>query len=108
MPDVQGTWNQLTGLVLGIAILRWCLFALCLSLGLMELSWMLYKSLHHRGTLHSLIFAMAVPIAACVTFATFKQPWAWGLGPGLRLGLAMAHSGRRPDRTRRPVLLALQ
>ena len=79
MPDVQVTWNQFAGLVLGIAILRWSLFAVCLSLGLMGLSWLLYKSLHHRGPLHSLIFTLAVTIATCVTFTAFKQPWTWGL-----------------------------
>lgn len=78
-PDVPGTLNQFTGLVLGIAVLRWSLFAFCLSLGLIGLSWLLYKSLHHRGPLHSLIFALAVTIAACVTCAAFKQSWTWGL-----------------------------
>ena len=79
MPDVQGTWNQFTGLVLGIAILRWSLFAFGLSLGLMGFSWLLYKSLHHRGPLPSLFFAMAVTITACITPAAFKQSWGWGL-----------------------------
>jgi membrane-bound metal-dependent hydrolase YbcI (DUF457 family) len=72
MPDVQGTWNQFIGLVLGIAILRWSLFAFGLSLGLMGFSWLLYKSLHHRGPLHSLFFAMVVTIVACITSAAFK------------------------------------
>jgi membrane-bound metal-dependent hydrolase YbcI (DUF457 family) len=45
----------------------------------MGLSWLLYKSLHHRGPLHSLLFTMAVTIAACITSAAFKQSWAWGL-----------------------------
>jgi membrane-bound metal-dependent hydrolase YbcI (DUF457 family) len=79
MPDVQGTLNQFAGLVLGIAILRWSLLAFCMSLGLMGLSWLLYRSLHHRGPLHLLIFALAVTIAACVTCAAFKQSWMWGL-----------------------------
>jgi membrane-bound metal-dependent hydrolase YbcI (DUF457 family) len=72
-PDVQGTVNQFTGLVLGMSILRWSLFALLASLGLMGLSWLLYRSLHHRGPLHSLIFAMAVTILACATFAAFSH-----------------------------------
>ncbi len=79
MPDVQGTWNLFSGLVLGMAILRWSLFALLASLGLMGLSWLLYRSLHHRGPLHSLIFTLAVTIAACATFAAFGQSWIWGL-----------------------------
>jgi membrane-bound metal-dependent hydrolase YbcI (DUF457 family) len=78
-PDVKGTMNMFAGLVLGIAILRWCLFAICLSFVLMGLSWLLYKSLHHRGPLHSLLFAGAVSMAACVTCAAIHQPWAWGL-----------------------------
>jgi membrane-bound metal-dependent hydrolase YbcI (DUF457 family) len=78
-PDVNATWSQFTGLVLGVAILRWSLFAASLSLGLMGLSWLLYKSLHHRGPLHSLVFALAVTLAACAAFAAFRQPWTWGL-----------------------------
>ena len=78
-PDVQGTLTQATALVLGIAILRWSVYAVCLSLGLIGLSWLLYKSLHHRGPLHSLIFSLAVTIAACSISAAFGQSWAWGL-----------------------------
>jgi len=79
VPDVLGTWNQFTGMILGISILRWSLFALCLSLGLMGLSWLLYKSLHHRGPLHSFIFTSAITIAICGTLAVFRHSWAWGL-----------------------------
>jgi membrane-bound metal-dependent hydrolase YbcI (DUF457 family) len=78
-PDTQGTINTFTALVLGVSILRWCLFAAGLSLGLMALSWLLYKSLHHRGPLHSLIFTIAVAVAACLIFTAFKQSWTWGL-----------------------------
>jgi membrane-bound metal-dependent hydrolase YbcI (DUF457 family) len=81
-PDATGTWNHFTGLVLGVAVLRWCVIAIGLSLGLMAISWLLYKSLHHRGPLHSLIFALGVTIAACAAFAIFKQSWAWGLAFG--------------------------
>jgi len=81
-PEERGTWNQFTGLVLGIAILRWSLIAFCLSLGMMGLSWLLYKSLHHRGPLHSIIFTMGVTIAACVTCAVLKESWIWGLAFG--------------------------
>ena len=79
MPDVQGTWTMFTSLVLGVAVLRWSLFAIAMSIGLMGLSWLLYRSLHHRGPLHSLLFAAAVTIAACVTCAAIKQSWTWGL-----------------------------
>jgi membrane-bound metal-dependent hydrolase YbcI (DUF457 family) len=91
--DVTGTLYQFTGLVLAIAILRWSLVALGLSLGLMLLSWMLYKILHHRGPLHSLLFILAVVIAACVTLAAFNQPlpgdWSLagaGCGTSWRMG----------------------
>ena len=78
-PDMQGTMNTFTGMLLGIAILRGSLVAIGLSLGLMALSWLLYKSLHHRGPLHSVIFALAVTMAACLTSAAFEQSWTWGL-----------------------------
>ena len=78
-PDPHGTIDMFTALVLGVAILRWCVLAAALSLGLMALSWLLYKSLHHRGPLHSLIFAAAVTFVACLTSAAFKQSWVWGL-----------------------------
>jgi membrane-bound metal-dependent hydrolase YbcI (DUF457 family) len=77
--DVQGTWTKFSSLLFEVSLLRWTVFALSLSLGLMLLSWLLYKSLHHRGPLHSLVFAMAVTIAACVTFAVFKLSWSLGL-----------------------------
>jgi membrane-bound metal-dependent hydrolase YbcI (DUF457 family) len=80
--DVQLSWNQFSTLVFGWDILRWTLAALGIAVGLMLLSWMLYKSLHHRGPLHSFIFALAVTIAACVTFAAFQQPWILGLAFG--------------------------
>jgi membrane-bound metal-dependent hydrolase YbcI (DUF457 family) len=79
--DIHGTWYQFTSLVFGWNILRWTVVALLIALGLMALSWMLYKSLRHRGPLHSLIFALAVTIVASVTFAAFHQ-WTLGLAFG--------------------------
>lgn len=79
MPDIWKTLNMLTALVLGIAILRWSLIASCVSLGFMAISWVLYRSLHHRGPLHSLFFSLVVSMAACLIFAAFKQHWFWGL-----------------------------
>ena len=76
------TLSQFTGLVLGVSVLRWCAIAFGVSLGLMALSWLLYKSLHHRGPLHSLIFATGVTIAACAVFAFYRQSWLWGLAFG--------------------------
>jgi membrane-bound metal-dependent hydrolase YbcI (DUF457 family) len=80
--DLQGSWDQLLGMVFGINVLRWALIVLLLALGLMGLSWLLYKSLHHRGPLHSLLFAAAVTIAACVAAAAFGQGWLIGLAFG--------------------------
>jgi membrane-bound metal-dependent hydrolase YbcI (DUF457 family) len=80
--DLQGSWDQLLGLVFGIQVLRWALLVLLLALGLMGLSWLLYKSLHHRGPLHSLLFAAAVTVAACVSAAAFGQSWLIGLAFG--------------------------
>ena len=77
--DLTGTWTQFTALVLGWDIMRWSLLALVLSLGLIVLSWLLYKSLHHRGPLHSLIFALAITMATSVSFYALNQPWTWGL-----------------------------
>jgi len=77
--DLPGTWTQFTALVLGWNILHWSLIALIMAFGLIALSWLLYKSLHHRGPLHSLIFTLAVTIATCLTFSAYKQSWAWGL-----------------------------
>jgi len=80
--DVSGTWMQITGLIIGVNFLRWALIALAASLGLMLLSWLLYKSLHHRGPLHSLIFAFGVTAIACWAFWYYWLPWAWGLAFG--------------------------
>jgi membrane-bound metal-dependent hydrolase YbcI (DUF457 family) len=77
--DPAGTWEQFLSLTMGIHILRWSLIALGLALGLMLLSWMLYKSLHHRGPLHSLVFAAGVTLAACLAFWGFGSSWIWGL-----------------------------
>lgn len=80
--DASGTWAQLTGLVFGVIFLRWALIALAASLGLMLLSWLLYKSLHHRGPLHSIIFAFGVTAIACWAFWYYWLPWTWGLAFG--------------------------
>jgi membrane-bound metal-dependent hydrolase YbcI (DUF457 family) len=80
--DIPGTWTQFAGLVFGVNFLRWALIALGLSLGLMLASWLLYKSLHHRGPLHSLYFTLGVTTVACVVFWWFWLPWAWGLAFG--------------------------
>jgi membrane-bound metal-dependent hydrolase YbcI (DUF457 family) len=80
--DVSGTWAQLTGLVFGVSFLRWALIALAVSLGLMSLSWLLYRSLHHRGPLHSIIFAFGVTAATCWIFWYYWLPWTWGLAFG--------------------------
>ena len=77
--DLQGTWSQFTALLFGWNILRWSLFALALSLGLIAISWLLYKSLHHRGPLHSLIFTLAITMVAIVVFTVLGQSWGWGL-----------------------------
>jgi membrane-bound metal-dependent hydrolase YbcI (DUF457 family) len=80
--DVTGTWTQLSGLVFGVNFLRWALIALAGSLGLMLLSWLLNKSLHHRGPLHSIIFACGVTALACWAFWYYWLPWSWGLAFG--------------------------
>jgi membrane-bound metal-dependent hydrolase YbcI (DUF457 family) len=80
--DVQGTWVQFTGLLFGVSFLRWTLIALGLALGLMALSWLLYKSLHHRGPLHSLLFTAGVTALACFGFWWFWLPWTLGLAFG--------------------------
>ena len=77
--DLLGTWSQFTALLLGWNILRWSLLALVLSLGLIVLSWLLFKSLHQRGPLHSLIFALAITMVVCVGFSAFGQSWTLGL-----------------------------
>jgi membrane-bound metal-dependent hydrolase YbcI (DUF457 family) len=79
LPNAPGTWDLFTGLLLGVAALRWSLLAIAMCIGLMGLSWLLYKSLHHRGPLHSLLFSLGVTIAACFIFALSGQSWAWGL-----------------------------
>jgi membrane-bound metal-dependent hydrolase YbcI (DUF457 family) len=80
--DLPGTWRQLTGLVFGVTFLRWAFIALGLALGLMLASWLLYRSLHHRGPLHSLYFTLGVTTIACVVFWWLWQPWTWGLAFG--------------------------
>jgi membrane-bound metal-dependent hydrolase YbcI (DUF457 family) len=80
--DIPGTWAQLTHLVFGVNFLRWALMALGLALGLMLASWLLYKSLHHRGPLHSIYFTLGVTTVACVVFWWLWLPWAWGLAFG--------------------------
>jgi membrane-bound metal-dependent hydrolase YbcI (DUF457 family) len=80
--DVPGTLAQFTGLIFGVNFLRWALIALGLALGLMLLSWVLYKSLHHRGPLHSLLFAVSLTAIVCLVLWWFWLPWAWGLAFG--------------------------
>lgn len=77
--DIPGTWNGLAGLIFGVDFLRWAFIALGVALGLMLLSWLLYKNLHHRGPLHSLYFTLAVTTVACVACWGFWLPWIWGL-----------------------------
>ena len=80
--DATGAWSQLSGLIFGVNFLRWALIALAGSLGLMLLSWLLYRSLHHRGPLHSILFAIAVTALACWAFWYYWFPWEWGLAFG--------------------------
>jgi membrane-bound metal-dependent hydrolase YbcI (DUF457 family) len=80
--DVPGTWMQLIGLLFGVNFLRWALITLVVALGLMLLSWLLYKSLHHRGPLHSGLFTLGVTAAACFALWWFWLPWTWGLAFG--------------------------
>ena len=80
--DVSGTWLQLSGLGFGVSFLGWALIALAGSLGLMLLSWLLYKSLHHRGPLHSIVFACGVTALASWAFWYYWLPWTWGLAFG--------------------------
>jgi membrane-bound metal-dependent hydrolase YbcI (DUF457 family) len=77
--DVPGTWAQLTGLIFGVNFLRWALIALGVAVGLMLLSWLLYKSLHHRGPLHSLLFTLGLTAIVCLVLWWFWLPWGWGL-----------------------------
>jgi membrane-bound metal-dependent hydrolase YbcI (DUF457 family) len=76
------TWTQLTGLVFVVNFLRWALMALAALLGLILLSWLLYKVLHHRGPLHSILFACGVTVVACWAFWYYWLPWTWGLAFG--------------------------
>ncbi len=80
--DIRGTWVGLSGLIFGVDFLRWTLIALGVALGLMLISWLLYRSLHHRGPLHSLYFTLGVTTVACVAFWAFWLPWTWGLAFG--------------------------
>ena len=80
--DVQGTWTQFTGLVFGVNFLRWALIALGAAFGLMLFSWLLYKSQHHRGPLHSILFSLGVTAVTCLVLWWFWWPWDWGLAFG--------------------------
>jgi membrane-bound metal-dependent hydrolase YbcI (DUF457 family) len=77
--DMAGTLGTFTALVWGVNFLRWAAIALGASLGLMILSLLLYKSLHHRGPLHSLLITAGVTLAVCTAFALFGASWTWGL-----------------------------
>jgi membrane-bound metal-dependent hydrolase YbcI (DUF457 family) len=77
--DLNGALEQYRAAVFGIAFLRWTAIALALALGLMGLSWLLYKSLHHRGPLHSLVFTTGITVVACLAFWGFGSSWTWGL-----------------------------
>lgn len=81
-PDPRGTWTQLAGLVFRVNFLRWALIALLVAFGLILLSWVLYRSLHHRGPLHSIIFSVGITVILCLVFWWFWIPWAWGLAFG--------------------------
>lgn len=80
--DIPGSWAGLVGLIFGVDFLRWALIALGVALGLMSLSWLLYRSLHHRGPLHSLYITLAVTTVACMIFWWAWLPWTWGLAFG--------------------------
>lgn len=80
--DIPGTWTQLTHLVFGVNFLRWAFIALGLAFGLMLASWLVYKSLHHRGPLHSIYFTLGVTTVACVVSWWLWLPWVWGLAFG--------------------------
>ena len=77
--DLGGAASKLAALVWGINFLRWTAIALGVSLGLMLLSLVLYKSLHHRGPLHSLLIAAGVTGAACLAFGLSGASWTLGL-----------------------------
>ena len=80
--DMIGTWTQFTGLVFGVNFLRWALIALAAAFGLMALSWLLYKSLHHRGPLHSILFTLGVTIFSSLILRALGLHWTWGLALG--------------------------
>jgi membrane-bound metal-dependent hydrolase YbcI (DUF457 family) len=80
--NVLGTWAQFISLVIGVVFLRWALISLGVALGLMLFSWLLYKSLHHRGPLHSILFALAVTAVVGFAFWWYWLPWTWGLAFG--------------------------
>lgn len=77
-----GSWQQVSAMFLGWSILRWSLIILGAAVGLMILSWSLYKSLHHRGPLHSLVFTFCITLFACLLAGVFGQSWLWGLAFG--------------------------
>lgn len=77
--DVSGTVNDLTAMIWGVHFLRWAALALGASLGLMLLSLVLYKNLHHRGPLHSLAFAAGITVVACAAIGLSGASWTWGL-----------------------------
>jgi membrane-bound metal-dependent hydrolase YbcI (DUF457 family) len=77
--DLHGTITEFTAMILGINFLRWAAVAFGASLGLMLLSLTLYKSLHHRGPLHSLVFTAGITIVVCVAFSLSGVSWTWGL-----------------------------
>ncbi len=77
--DLGGTLNGFTSLVMGIRFLRWTAIALAASLGLMVLSLILYKSLHHRGPLHSLIFTAGITLLLAFACGLSGVSPAWGL-----------------------------
>ncbi|MBN2388155.1 MAG: metal-dependent hydrolase [Anaerolineales bacterium] len=77
--DLQGAWTQFTAAVFGVAILRWMAVAMGAALALMGLSWVLCRSLHHRGPLHSLVFTAGVTLVACLACWGVGLYWWWGL-----------------------------
>ena len=80
--DLSGTITDLKTLVWGVNFLRWTAIALVSALALMMLSLFLYKSLHHRGPLHSLLFAISITIVVSLTIALLGGSWLWGLAFG--------------------------
>jgi membrane-bound metal-dependent hydrolase YbcI (DUF457 family) len=80
--DPLGSWHQVSGMFLGWSILRWSLIILGAALSLMAFSWLLYKKLHHRGPLHSLVVTFCITLFACLLAGVFGQSWTWGLAFG--------------------------